>query len=127
MNVYALTAGVLIIALILSVIKQIKSEYAVIASVLIAIGVVVFSLEKLSPIYEYLTSLDIVSENKEYIACAVKALGVSLLCSLASEICHDVGENTLAFGIELFGKCEILALCFPLIIKILDITKEIMG
>ena len=127
MNVYALTAGVLLIAVILSVIKQIKSEYAVIASVLLAIGIVVLSLEKITPMFEYLENIDIIAENKEYIVSALKAVGVALLCSLASEICRELGENSLAFGIELFGKCEILALCFPLILKILDITKEIMG
>ena len=127
MNVYALTALILLFAVSISVIKQIKSEYAVIASVFMGICIVAMSLNKIYPMFEYLSEIDIISENKEYIACSIKALGVALLCSLASEICRELGENTLAFGVELFAKCEILALCFPIIIKIMDIIKEIMG
>ena len=54
----------------------------------------------------------------------MKSTGVALLCSLASEICKDTGENALSYGVELFCKCEIVAMSLPLITGILDLASK---
>lgn len=126
MNIFALTACLLILTVCLSVVKHIRPEYALAAGALIALTVVGMSLGKLAPLLDYLMNFDFIEENAEYIKCSLKALGVALVCSVASEICRDFGESALAFGVELFAKCEILALTLPMIVRILDIAKDIM-
>lgn len=56
----------------------------------------------------------------------LRALGIALICELTASFCRDLGENTVAQGVQLFGKLEILVLALPLVDQILEIAKELL-
>ena len=56
----------------------------------------------------------------------LRALGIALICELTALFCRDLGENTLAEGVQLFGKLEILILSLPLLDKVLEMAKELL-
>ena len=58
----------------------------------------------------------------QHVGVILKALGITYLCSTASEICHSVGESTVGEHIETVGKIEILALTLPLFRNLLEMT-----
>lgn len=57
----------------------------------------------------------------------LKALGISLLCKLCSDICRDCGENTLASGVEGVGRMAIFSLSLPVIAEIIDYASKVLS
>ncbi|MBE6621887.1 MAG: hypothetical protein E7630_02930 [Ruminococcaceae bacterium] len=62
-----------------------------------------------------------------YGALMLKALGIGVTVKLAGDLCRSMGEETLAGGLELAGKLEILLLCLPLMRELLALLREVMG
>ena len=56
----------------------------------------------------------------------LRALGIALVCELTASFCRDLGESTLAEGVQLFGKLEILVLSLPLLDKVMEMAKELL-
>lgn len=126
MNALTLNALIIVFCFCLALIKQIKPEYSAVAGALVAIVISAIALKNVYPLIEYSESLFLDNGNTEYLKIVMKALGVAILSSLAVEICRDAGQNSLAYAIEMFCKCEIIAMSLPLIIKILEMAKELM-
>lgn len=57
----------------------------------------------------------------------VKSLGVGMVAHVTGGVCRELGKETLAAGIELAGKAEILLLCLPLMGEILTLLQEILA
>ena len=55
-----------------------------------------------------------------------KALGVSVLVRVSSDICTEAGEAALASQIDIMGKVEILLLSLPLVLRLLDIVNRFL-
>ena len=49
-----------------------------------------------------------------YVATMLKGLGVAFISEICAGICRDFGKNTLADGVDLAGKLEIILLCVPM-------------
>lgn len=119
--------GVGIIAAVAAVvIKQIRADAAV--PVRLAVNVILFgaALSLASPVYSYINDMISASALSEFGSILMKALGIAFATHICSEICRDVGEASIAGGIELAGKCEILLLSLPLITSILNTASDIL-
>lgn len=57
----------------------------------------------------------------------LRAAGVALISELSASFCRDLGENSVAEGVLLFGRLEILVLCLPLVDALIDIAGELLG
>ena len=78
------------------------------------------------PILTQLDGLISATDAASYAAPILRALGIALICELTAAFCRDLGENTVAEGVSLFGKLEILLLCLPLMNQVLEIAKELL-
>ena len=67
------------------------------------------------------------TDFRDYGGLMLKALGIGLTVKIASDVCRELGEDSLAGGLELAGRLEILLLCLPLMEDILTMLKEVMG
>ncbi len=67
------------------------------------------------------------TELEDYAALMLKALGIGLTVRITGDVCRDLGEETLAGGLELAGRLEILLLCLPLMKELLALLQEVMG
>lgn len=56
----------------------------------------------------------------------MRAAGIALLTELTASFCRDLGENSVAEGVLLFGRLEILVLCLPLVDTLIDIAGELL-
>ena len=79
-----------------------------------------------APVLTRIHTLFTVTEAAEYATPVLRALGIALICELTASFCRDLGENSVAEGVQLFGKLEILVLSLPLVDKILEIAKELL-
>ncbi len=86
-------------------------------------GVLIFSL---SEGLEMLRSLFAASGAEKYADRMIRALGLSFLTAICSDLCRDTGESTLAGGVEMAGKIAIVCLSLPLVEEILTTAVEIL-
>ena len=110
-----------------TVIKQWKADFLP----LVRIGAVVLFgallIASAKPLLALLTSLGKGTEaSSVYIETILKGLGIVILTQIASDICRDSGEGTLAGHIETVGKLELLLLCIPLIEEILVTAEKLL-
>ena len=126
-------AGIALIALVaLLVLKNLSNAVAVLlrvgATVLI-FGAVVFELSRgIAEIRDI--SFGIVGENS-FVASALgvmlKALGISLVARVCSDICRDCGESGLASGVETVAGVVIFSLSLPVLKEILGFASELLS
>ena len=78
------------------------------------------------PVLERMRALFALSGAADFATPILRAAGIALICEFAVSFCRDLGENTVANGVLLFGKLEILVLCLPLVDDVLEIAKELL-
>lgn len=126
MNVFSLCGFGICTVLIAFILKQIGSGFH--PAVTAVAGVLMLSYMSMQtlPVLQYMRSLAEESGMNDYFVIAVKALGVALICQLASEICRDFGETAVGSRIELAGKTAIIAMSLPLLKNLMAFAKELM-
>lgn len=109
-----------------AVIKQWRADFLP----LVRIGAVVFFgtllIASAKPLVALVTTLGNGSGASKYVETILKGLGIVILTQIASDICRDSGEGTLAGHIETVGKLELLLLCIPLIEEILATAEKLL-
>jgi stage III sporulation protein AD len=114
-------------AVLLTVVRQYKPEYAMLLSV--ACGVVLL----FSVVSEILGIVDTITEitqkaaiSSESIAILVKSLGICYIAQLAKDCCADSGETSLANKIDIVARVALAVLSLPLITQILNIITDLL-
>ncbi|MEE0928345.1 MAG: stage III sporulation AC/AD family protein [Acutalibacteraceae bacterium] len=121
--------GICIIATALAtLLKNYKSEYALIVA-LLAGGVVLFSL--MADIYRLFQTLrSSIAEmglDTSYFPILLKALGICVITGFVADMCRDSGQSSLASKAELAGRCAIFVLSVPLLLSILKTAGKLIG
>ena len=113
--------GICLAAAVLCVIlKQYKSEYAMLVSAAAGIFLLIFFLQKIfSPLQALISEIDSLGVETEYFKVAIKALGIGYISSFIADTCKENGQISLASKAELAGKGAIFLLSVPLILSIL--------
>ena len=67
------------------------------------------------------------SEVSEGALAIFKIVGVGYVAGISSDICCDIGDKSIAKGVMIAGRVEILAISLPFLMKILDYSLELLG
>ena len=120
--------GIGFIALIaIIIVKQYRSEFAIYISIVAGIIILFFSLNKLAPLINLLTSIsEKAGINNKFILILLKITGIALLSEFAISICKDAGESAIASKVEIGTKVVIISMSIPIISKLLEIILEIL-
>ena len=110
----------------LMILRQGKSEYAVLVSSASCLLMMAGALRLLTPVLQYVNGLTSQGGLGEYTGTVIKAVGIGMLTQTTSDICRDAGENAAAAKLELLGKAEILLLSLPLVKALLMAASEII-
>ena len=100
-------------------------SFAVKLSAIVLVGgaVTVMAEPVISRIYE----LSELGEGiGEYADIVIRSVGVAILAHLCADVCRDCGENSVASGVILAAKVEIVILCLPLVEKIISYGTYIL-
>jgi stage III sporulation protein AD len=81
----------------------------------------------MSPVFTYLGELCTDVGMGEMASLLIRGLGVALLTQLCADLCRQSGEASLAGGVELAGKAELLLLCLPLLKELIVIAQELLS
>ena len=124
MTIVKIISVTLFALIVLILLKSVNSEQALFASIAVNIGITVFSILFLKPVFEYVRQLNDSALYSNLFEIMFKSAGVALLCSFASELCRDAGYANLGSKIELCSKCTLLGYTLPIIQKLFDYAKE---
>lgn len=121
-------SGIIMISLLGAfILKLLKPEYAlfpIISAIVICITILLNN-----NLTETVGAIKNFSENTNvsgYIKILFKALGITYLATITSNICKSAGEELLSDISQTAGKFEILALCLPLATELVSIAKDLL-
>lgn len=129
MNSFLKIAAALFIAcLLISFVKEVKKEYALYIAVACGIIAVLSSLSQLEYIKTVLSELIKLSGvSASGLKIFFKAVAITVISTLTSDACTDVGNRFLASCVDLCGKIAIAALALPLLNGVIEIISGYIG
>ena len=65
-------------------------------------------------------------ENGEIVGVALKALGVSYLFAVSSDVCTSLGEGGVARALDVLGRVELAIIVMPYVLKIIEMGRELL-
>ena len=123
MEVLQLFGMALVALAVVVVVRQLRPDIGVLASV--AAGLVFVAIAALR-----LSALDALAEsagvNRAHIDIVLRVVGVGYLASFAADTCRDAGETALASRVELAGNALILGMASPLIFGLLETVMRVL-
>lgn len=127
MDIFGIGVCAVCAAVFGALVKKSNKEYALLlaggASVLILLSV----LEQVGPLVSQIESMaGAKAFQGGYLTVMLKAVGIALAGQLASSVCKDAGENTLAYTVDLATKAAILASALPLLLRLFEYLEEIV-
>ena len=126
MQVTAIAGAALLAVFLILLLRELRAQlapHARLAATLLLLGA---SLALIAPLLARVQALFSLVEAPQYAETVLRATGIALICEFTALFCRDLGERTVAEGVLLFGKLEILLLCLPLADEILDVAKELL-
>lgn len=126
MNILKVCGIVICILCICIIFRNLKNEYSFFIKIIVTIGASILCLATFYPILSYIQEISQGSYIQKYISILTKALGISILVQITSDVCKDAGEPSLSQKVELFAKAEILLLSIPVIKDLFSFCNEVM-
>lgn len=108
------------------ILRSQKSEFSGFVSLAASVILLGAACISFFPVMEFVAESVADTGFSEYFGTLMKALGITLLVQLCSQVCRDAGEAALASKLELVGKAEILLLCLPLVSELIALAGEMM-
>ena len=120
--------GIGVIALIVIIIlKQYKPEFAIYASIIGGIAILLFSLSDLSSVINLLKDISSRANiSSEFLGIILKITGIAILTEFAVSICQDSGESAIANKIDIGGKIMIITMSIPIISALLETILKVL-
>ena len=118
-------SAVIICCIIIAFLRESKKEYSFIAALSSGTVVLIYVFKNISVIIGQISGF--MSENNidiSGISILLKAVGISVVCQFACEICADTNNRALQFSVELIGKTAILLTSMPLISSVMTIVSD---
>ena len=126
MNILTVCGFAAVCLVILIPLRAIKPEFALIASGAVSLLLLAYVLISQSSIMAYLEYMKL-EGWEEYFEIILKALGITLIGYITSEICRDFGEASLCSKIELASKLAVLYVTLPVFDKLLLLVRGLLA
>jgi len=121
--------GIAVIGGVLAVLlRQYRPEYGVLVSLCCCAVILAAVLGAVGQALDTVRDLlDRGGIDEAYAAVLFRALGICVICQLASDACRDCGESAIASKVELAGKLAVLLTSLPLFSRLLTISAELLS
>ena len=114
-------------AILAVVVRQFQKEYSVFVLLAVCLFLVFYLTSNVSLIIDFAQNLgEKIHISGTYIRILFKLLAIAYICQIASNICLDLGYQSVSFQIELIGKLSILTLSIPIINSLLETIEQLM-
>lgn len=116
MNILSVLGIALVSVVLVTVLKQYRSEYAILVEISAAVVIILLLIPPLNGILDSVNSLiDLSGIDEKYFQLLVKAIGVIIVVQLAADTCRDSGSTALAHKVELAGRVAVLIIVMPMV------------
>lgn len=127
MNVTQIVAFALVSTFMIVLLKQHKSEYAFLLTILAGGMILFFSFSKLEVIITLIEGLiDKVGIDKAFFEILLKVTGIAYLIDFGANVCKDVGETAIASKVEFAGKLIIVTMSLPILTTLIETVIEVI-
>lgn len=117
----------LISLVIITIVKQYKSEFAIYVSLIAGALILMMAFEKLQGVISLLNKFaNNSSINGSFITLLLKITGIAILTEFAVSVCKDSGEGAIANKVDIGGKIMIIAVSIPIISGLLETVVRVL-
>lgn len=110
------------------ILKEVKPELAVVASVVTGIALLIFVIEPFSSAIGVFRSIaDQANLDASLVGGVVKIIGVGYLTEFSAALCEDYGVSSVGKKMQFAGKILILTLSLPMITSIFRSIGALLG
>lgn len=129
MNGYLQAAAGVLLTVIMVLALGKEGKQTALLLVLAVCGMVgVMALGYLEPVLTFAQRLGAVGNiNSEMISILLKVAGIGLIGEIASLICADTGNTSLAKVLQILSAAVILRIALPLLEQLLDLLERVLG
>lgn len=106
-------------ALVTGIVRQLSAGLAVYVTLGCTVVLTYFALMYFQPLAELFTRLSGIQGVGTYAKIIMKLSAIGVITSIASDICSDMGENSVASKIELIGKGAACVTVVPILENLL--------
>lgn len=108
--------------------KQYKSEYSLVVTVITVIYVTFSAVGWLMPALSELKNLlNKARLSYSNLSVLIKSIGICYITQIASDVCKDSGQAAISSKIELVGRIALCICAIPLYREILSLVETIIG
>ena len=127
MDIFKITALGIVAACICLLLKGERPEIALLISVSAAVIIILYSLPLLRQIINSMQNIaDYMGIQASYIVPVFKAIGISYVTQIGSDLARDAGESAVASKIDFAGKIAVISLALPIAYKMISVVNGII-
>ena len=109
------------------VVKQVKSEFAIIVGLAGSVIILTMIIGELSQVMTQVNSIvSKTSINTNLFKSILKIVGIGYLTEFAANICSEIGSQSISSKVIFAGKVVILCLALPIVSSLIDIVVGIL-
>lgn len=129
MEIFWKAVGGSLIALILGMILEKRSQdAAIVLTLLVCCMLLGVAMRFLSPIIDFYHTLSSLGGlDRDNMEILMKATALGLISQISSMLCTDAGNSALGKGIEIVAVCAILWISLPLLSRLVELIGDVVG
>jgi len=109
------------------VIRKNSPEMALMLTISLALTALYLAFDTIRSVTEFVSDLaDAAQISPAVLTVVFKAVGISVVTKLSSDVCRDAGQSSVASGIELAGAFAALYIALPLFKTVMDMIRSLI-
>lgn len=109
------------------IVKPIRSDFAILISIVGGIIVIFYILTYFTSIFDVFNRIfETTGIKSSLYSIILKIIGIGYLTEFTASICNDTGNSSLGDKVLLGGKIIILVMALPIVSSILNIVMELL-
>ncbi len=127
MEIIRISAIGIITAFCVLILKESKSEMAMLLGIVGSTFIIFMLLDYISGIFNVIKNLtQRVGINADLLKLVFKVMGIGFITEFSADIIEESGSKSLATKVVIAGKIIIFAISLPVIISLFDLIAELM-
>ncbi len=121
MNIFSILGIALVAAVLISLLRQYKPEFALPVEICAAVLIIALLLPTVTEIFDSLRDMiELSGMDIRYFTLLAKAVGITVIVQLTADACRDSGESALAHKVEFAGRAAVIVLALPMLTTVAD-------
>ena len=121
MNIFSILGIALVAAVLISLLRQYKPEFALPVEICAAVLIIALLLPTVTEILDSLRNMiELSGMDIRYFTLLAKAVGITVIVQLTADACRDSGESALAHKVEFAGRAAVIVLALPMLTTVAD-------